>query len=237
MDTTPYPAPSMMAPGTLSPKVVERALNLPDLNTRQAQLQMAPRPRSFYRPQERAGKPHQGGVLILLYPNSDRLTFTLTRRTETLGNHRGQISLPGGRQELGETLAETALREANEELGVHLEHSQLVGRLASLYIPPSDFEIHPFVAYCPSRPDLVPAPAEVAELIEVPLDHLLDPAVYRNEEWIIRDLPVDVPYYLLGGHQVWGATAMVLSEMEHRLRVALEPPFLPFSQRGSDQAW
>jgi hypothetical protein len=104
--------------------------------------------------------------------------------------------------------------------------------LASLYIPPSDFEIHPFVVYLSYRPHLVPAPAEVAELIEVPLSQLLNPAVFREEEWIIRDLPVDVPYYLLGGQQVWGATAMVLSEMEQRLRRVMG---LPLEQQGSDQ--
>jgi 8-oxo-dGTP pyrophosphatase MutT (NUDIX family) len=231
MDAAPDPAVFH-----ISPQVVEQAIGLADFDARHAQLQLAPRPRSFYRPPEMTGSPHQGGVLFLLYPKSGQLTFSLTRRTENLGNHRGQISLPGGRQEPGETLAETALREAYEELGVHLDTTRLLGRLASLYIPPSDFEIHPFVAYCPSRLNLVPAPAEVAELIEVPLDQLLDPAVYRNEEWIIRGVPVDVPYYALGGHQVWGATAMVLSEMEHRLRVVLGLPFLTYSQRGSDRA-
>ena len=220
-----------MPAGALSLEIVEQALNLSDLDARQAQLKMAPRPRSLYRPPNKTGSPHQGGVLLLLYPNSGQLTFALTRRTETLGNHRGQISLPGGRRDAGETLAETALRETHEELGLHLEPTHLLGRLASLYIPPSDFEIHPFIAYVSQRPHLVPAPTEVAELIEVPLGQLLNPAVFREEEWIIRQVPVDVPYYLLGGQQVWGATAMVLSEMEQRLRAVLD---LPRMQKRSD---
>ena len=233
METSSESTDSHIRTGGISHQVVERALGLPDFDVRHAQYQLAPRPRSLYRPPAKLGSPRQGGVLVLLYPQKGQLTFVLTRRTETLGNHRGQISLPGGRQEPGETLVETALREAHEELGVDLASCRLLGKLASLYIPPSDFEIHPYVAYCASRPNLVPNPAEVAELLKVPLDCLLDPAVYRNEEWIIRGLPVEVPYYLLGGYQVWGATAMVLSEMEHRLRAEMGLPFLDFSERGS----
>ena len=233
MEPSCDPADSRIDTGGISRQVVERALGLPDFDARHAQCQLTPRPRSLYRSPAKPGSPHQGGVLILLYPQESRLTFVLTRRTETLENHRGQISLPGGRQVPGETLAETALREANEELGIDLDSSRLLGKLAPLYIPPSDFEIHPYVAYCASRPNLVPNAAEVTELLKVPLDCLLDPAVYRNEEWSIRGLPVEVPYYLLGGHQVWGATAMVLSEMEHRLRAEIGLPFPDFSERGS----
>jgi 8-oxo-dGTP pyrophosphatase MutT (NUDIX family) len=133
-------------------------------------------------------------------------------------SHQGQISLPGGSQEPGETIAETALRETGEELGFDLDDHRLLGRLTSLYIPPSDFVIHPFVAYRPTRPDFAPAPSEVAELLEVPLGYLLDSAVHQSEDWMIRGYQVEVPFYLIGEHKVWGATAMVLSEMEQRLR-------------------
>ena len=208
----------------ISFQVVERALSLPDFDDRHAQYQMAPRPRSLYRAPAKPGCPRQGGVLFLLYPRAGQLCFALTRRTETLENHQGQISLPGGSREQGETLAETAIRETSEELGVKLDSDCLLGKLASLYIPPSDFEIHPFVAYSPIRPNFVPAPDEVAELLEVPLACLLDPAVYRSEDWMIREIQVTVPFYLLGGHQVWGATAMVLSEMEQRLRSEIGQP-------------
>ncbi len=206
--------------GVLSLSSVQGALAWPDFDAHRAQHQMAPRPRTLYRPPAMQGAPRQGGVLLLLYPGAGRLCFVLTRRTSTVENHQGQISLPGGSQEPGETLAETALRETGEELGITVGRDTLLGRLASLYIPPSDFEIHPFVAYCPARPDFDPAPAEVAELLEVPLDQLLDPAVHRLEDWTIRGLQVQVPFYLMGEHKVWGATAMVLSEMEQRLRLA-----------------
>jgi 8-oxo-dGTP pyrophosphatase MutT (NUDIX family) len=206
--------------GVLSLTSVQRALAWPDFDAQYAQHQMAPRPRTLYRPPATPGAPRQGGVLLLLYPYAGRLCFVLTRRTSTVENHQGQISLPGGSQEPGETLAETALRETGEELGIAIDRDTLLGQLASLYIPPSDFEIHPFVAYCPARPDFEPAPAEVAELLEVPLDQLLDPAVHRDEDWTIRGLQVQVPFYQVAGHKIWGATAMVLSEMEQRLRLA-----------------
>jgi 8-oxo-dGTP pyrophosphatase MutT (NUDIX family) len=207
--------------GVLSLTSVQQALAWPDFDAHWAQYQMAPRPRTQYRPPAVPGAPRQGGVLLLLYPWAGRLSLVLTRRTSTVENHQGQISLPGGSQEPGETLAETALRETGEELGIAVARDTLLGRLASLYIPPSDFEIHPFVAYCPARPALKPAPAEVAELLEVPLNLLLDPAVHRDEEWTLRGLQVQVPFYLIEGHKVWGATAMVLSEMEQRLRLAI----------------
>jgi len=202
---------------------VTRALQLSNFDARRAQHRMAPRPRSFYRPPAKPGRPRQSGALLLLYPRNGQLTLALTRRADMLDNHRGQIALPGGRQEPGETLAETAVRETCEELGICLDGSHVLNRLASLYIPPSDFELHPFVAYHPARPDFAPSPAEVSELLEVSLDRLLDPAVHQEEEWTIRGHQVQVPFYYLGEHKVWGATAMVLSEFERRLWAALAP--------------
>ncbi len=205
---------------------VERALKLPDFDASRAQRQMAPKPRSLYRPPETLGHPRRGGVLMLLYPVAGRLKFALTRRTDQVANHQGQISLPGGGQEPGESLMETAFRETDEELGVNLDGNRLLGQLKSLYIPPSDFEIHPFVAFCHTRPAFSPSPAEVAELLEVPADCLLDPELHQNEDWMIQGYSVEIPFYFLGGYKVWGATAMVLSEMEHRLQSAMGQPYM-----------
>ncbi len=205
----------------ITPEDVARALQLTDFDGRYAQMLMAPRPRTLVRPMEMSGHPLQGGVLVLIYPLDGQLAFALTRRTDTVDNHRGQISLPGGRRDPGETLTETAVRETCEELGVCLDGSRILGRLLPLYIPPSDFEIHPFVACHDTRPDFAPAPAEVAELLEVTLARLLEPAARCTEDWMIRGLEVRVPFYDLSGHKVWGATAMVLSELEHRLRAVV----------------
>jgi len=172
---------------------------------------MAPRPRQFLPPPGSA--PRQAGVLLLLYPKKDELYFVLTVRTASLDRHSGQVSLPGGgREEKDASFQETALREAREEIGIDPWDLEVLGQLSSLYIPPSHNTIHPIVAYTPRRPHFQPDPTEVAKLLEVPLTLLLDPSARREEDWTIRDRLVRVPFYAVGPHQVWGATAIVLAE-------------------------
>lgn len=184
--------------------------SLPGLPT---QMQMSPRPRPGT---ERILDPglncRRAGVLLLLYPCQDELCMVLTRRTDWLGNHRGQISLPGGSLEPGETTQEAALREAHEELAVEPSSLEILGQLSPLYIPPSGFCIYPTVAFASPRPDFVPEEAEVAEVIEVPLAHLVDPLTRCLESWELHGQQVEVPFYRIGTHKVWGATAMVLCE-------------------------
>lgn len=165
--------------------------------------------------------PKEAGVLILLYAHDGQLYFPLTRRTDTVENHKGQISLPGGARERGESLQTTALRETCEELRVCLDNWTVVGALTPLYIPPSGFLISPFVAYTSARPAFDPDPVEVAELIETPLALLLDPDTVVYEEWELHGAPIKVPFFHIYGHKVWGATAMVLSEFVVLLREAL----------------
>ena len=178
-----------------------------------AQMRMSPASRSGT---ERILDPslpcRHAGVMLLLYPCGDELCLVLTRRTESVNSHQGQISLPGGSVEPGETWAEAAVREAWEELAVDPAGIELLGQLSQLYIPPSGFCIHPVVAYAPRRPDFVPCAAEVAEVIEEPLSHLLDTNTCVEEEWELRGQRVRVPFYAVGRHKVWGATAMVLCE-------------------------
>ena len=179
-----------------------------------AQITMAPQPRALRPPP--GATPRQAGVLLLLYPldgNGGALHLVLTVRTPELFHHSGQVSLPGGGWEEGDdSLEETALREAQEEIGVVADGLELLGPLTPLYIPPSDNLVHPFVAYAARRPTFEPDPVEVAELLEVPLRLLLDPATLREEDWTWRDAPLHVPFYAVGGHKVWGATAIVLAE-------------------------
>jgi len=134
-------------------------------------------------------------------------------RTSSLNHHSGQISLPGGGWEKGDaSLQETALREAQEEIGIATGPLEVLGPLTPLYVPPSHNVVHPFVAYTPQQPTFHPDPKEVAELLEVPLSLLLEPATRREEDWMWRDLPLHVPFYAVGEHKVWGATAIVLAE-------------------------
>jgi 8-oxo-dGTP pyrophosphatase MutT (NUDIX family) len=176
-----------------------------------AQAGMAPRPRLFRPPP--GVEPRQAGVLLVLYPVQDVLHLVLTVRTANLEHHSGQISLPGGGWEEGDTsFQETALREADEEIGVTADGLELLGPLTPLYIPPSNNVIHPFVAYAPRRPAFRPDPEEVAELLEVPLSLLLDPATRREEDWERHGMLLHVPSYAVGEHKIWGATAAVLAE-------------------------
>lgn len=176
-----------------------------------AQITMAPQPRPLRPPDGRT--PRQAGVLLLLYPHNGPLHLALTMRMANLGHHAGQVALPGGGWEEGDkTLQETALREAGEELGIATDGLEVLGPLTSVYVPPSNNLVHPFVAYAPRRPSFRPDPREVAELLEVPLSLLLDPSIRREEEWELPGGRVRVPYYAVGPHKVWGATAVILAE-------------------------
>jgi 8-oxo-dGTP pyrophosphatase MutT (NUDIX family) len=190
---------------------IRQALRRP-LPGRVAQMRMANRPRPGLEARSPGHQPRQGGVLVLLYPKDGRLYLPLTHRAETLKDHKGQISLPGGAREGDELLEWTALRETHEELGVDPQSVKVLGMLTPLYIFPSDYCITPYVAARPDRPTFVPDPAEVAEVLEVPLLTLLDPAIRREEEWVLYGTTTRVPFYQIGEHKVWGATAMVLSE-------------------------
>lgn len=179
-----------------------------------AQLKMSPRPRpgdrEYYEVKASCAR---AGVLVLLYPWNDSLYLVLTKRTEQLRYHQAQISLPGGKQDPGEDLVQTALRETKEELGVQPDFPRPLGLLTPLYIPPSNTCIHPVIASLPDRPKFVRSPKEVEEVIEVPLEHLRDPINRHEEVWTIRGIPVRVPFFLFEGNKIWGATAMVLAEL------------------------
>jgi len=186
-----------------------------------AQMRMIPVPRIGHLDfAEAESTCSRAGVLVLLYAVNGRLHLLLTRRTDAVLHHKGQISFPGGRREPGEDLLETAMRETREELGVHPNGLHVLGRLTPLYIPPSRYCIHPVVAWTEFRPAFRIQPDEVAEVIEVPIDHLLDPGSIRRESWIRRGRAVEVPFFLFGTHKVWGATAMVLSEFLEIFRTA-----------------
>lgn len=188
---------------------------------RPAHERMMPRPRPgdiFPMPENVVGK--QASVLILLYDHAGELYFFLTRRTETVGTHKGQISLPGGSKDSGETLQETALREAREELDLDPSQVEILGEpLTPLYIPVSDFWVTAFVGYyCCQEPAPKASAAEVFEVLPTRLADLLDESVIAEEEWEMRGTKVRVPFFQLHGYKVWGATAMILSEFVSLLR-------------------
>lgn len=182
---------------------------------RSAQYEMAPRPRPGA---EMGDEPRpdarQGGVLILLYPHEGQIFLPLILRPQYPGVHSGQISLPGGGYEPSDDdLTATAQRETYEEIGVHPSQYTVLGHLTSLYVAASNFIVLPTVAWSDYRPAFHTDPYEVAALIEAPLRLLLQPETRRIEPWIVRGRPIEVPYFALGEHVVWGATAMMLSEL------------------------
>jgi len=200
---------------------IQQALQRP-LPGLEGQMQMMPQPRpGMERGFDPAHLPREGGVLLLLYPKEGELTLVLTKRTDTLNHHRGQVSFPGGAWEPGDAdFVQTAQREASEELGIQPETLIILGTLTPLYIPPSDYRIYPTVAYTPQRPDFRPDPAEVAIVLEMPLAELTSGSNVRSETWELRGYPVEVPFFEVEGHKVWGATAMVLGEFRALVRSA-----------------
>ena len=181
-----------------------------------AQLRMAPSPRVGWDPLKFPEGAANGAALLLVYPHDDTLHVALTVRGSGLRNHTGQVSLPGGRVDEGETFEAAALREATEEIGVDPSTVELLGRLTPLHIPVSGFLLHPIVGFTSMRPAFQRAEWEVARIIEAPVSLLSNPAVIKREirTRVVKgqSVDVDVPYFDIDGEKVWGATAMVLAE-------------------------
>jgi len=152
-------------------------------------------------------------VLVLLYLHEGEWYLPLTLRPETLPDHPGQISLPGGSVEATESLQQAALRELDEELGVPAEGIELVGLLSPLYVFGSNFLVNPLVGVLAGRPAWVPSPSEVAEVIELPLKHLLDASQHGTHTRLFDGATRSVPHIAWQEHRVWGATSMILGEL------------------------
>jgi 8-oxo-dGTP pyrophosphatase MutT (NUDIX family) len=176
-----------------------------------AQMLMAP---SLRRPANVPIPMRNSGVLLLLYPVNDRLFTVFMKRTEYGGPHSGQISFPGGKFEDGDrSLVETALRESREEIGISPDAIEVLGTLSPLHIPISNFRILPVVGFMPEKPVFTTDSHEVDYLIETPLEILLKPEIVKTKTMTFGDLSFEVPYYDIDGNHLWGATAMMLSEL------------------------
>ena len=178
-----------------------------------AQALMSPRPRSEWRADFNPARVRQAAGLLLLFPRGPHAHLVLTVRAGTLAQHRGQVSLPGGAIDPGETFERAALREAHEEIGLRMEDVRTLGALTPIDIHVSGFRLHPIVGITPAPPALRPSDAEVARILAIPLDRLIDP---RCVGWkaLIRDgHAVTAPAFLVEDVEIWGATAMVLAEL------------------------
>ena len=157
-------------------------------------------------------------VLILLYLADNEIYFFLTKRTDELKHHKGQISLPGGSQEGNEKLIDTALRETQEEIGINKTSISIIGTITPLFVPVTGFMIYPFIGYSLNKLNPKPDPVEVATIFSVNISDLLNKENRTTEKRNIRGYDVQVPYFKLNDYQVWGATSMILSEFRDLIK-------------------
>ena len=157
-------------------------------------------------------------VLILLYMADNEIYFFLTKRTDDLKHHKGQISLPGGTQEGNEKLIDTALRETQEEIGINKTSISIIGTITPLFVPVTGFMIYPFIGYSLNKLNPKPDPVEVATIFSVNISDLLNKENRTTEQRNIRGYDVQVPYFKLNDYQVWGATSMILSEFRDLIK-------------------
>lgn len=159
--------------------------------------------------------PIESAVLILLYVVENKLFTAVILRNEYDGAHSGQISLPGGKREKTDTdFMHTAVREANEEIGVNPAEIQILGQLSRFYVRPSNFIVYPIVAFQSERPSFIPDPSEVQRVIEIDIFSDIDYSkIIRKVLNFKNNIKVTAPGFEVGGEFMWGATAMILSEL------------------------
>lgn len=158
----------------------------------------------------------KSAVLLLLFPRGETPHAVLIQRPAYDGVHSGQLAFPGGRFEddKDSSLLDTALRETQEEIGVRVDGQTIIGQLSPLYIPVSNFLVQPFVAALAEEPSFLPDRKEVQEIIPVPLPQFLDPAIKDRRSIPAGGVNILAPCYLIGEKILWGATAMMISEVE-----------------------
>ena len=156
----------------------------------------------------------KSAVLILFYPKNNRVHLVMIVRAADKSVHGGQVSFPGGMvEEIDDSLIHTALREANEEIGIIPESVKIIGLLTKLYIPPSNFDVYPIVSYTDSTP-IFKSNYEVQEVLEIDLETLLNPQTLTFKNILHRTgEEFKVPCYYIQGEVIWGASAMIMAEL------------------------
>jgi 8-oxo-dGTP pyrophosphatase MutT (NUDIX family) len=161
----------------------------------------------------------EAAVLVALYEEGERLHAVFTKRPAHMRRHAGEISFPGGRRDEGEELGETALREAEEEIGLPRAQVQIVGALPPTGTIVTNYSVYPFVGLTGSGNVFRPNPVEVDQIVELALADLA--AGFERKRLIRRGVPIKTDTYTVGGHLIWGATARILGTLLERVRPLL----------------
>lgn len=188
----------------------------------QAQVLMTPDPYRLKKPPvHKQESCRRSAVMVLLVQDEETATVqvTLTVRSKALKHHAGQVSFPGGGIDPGETVVEAALRESQEEVGINPADVEILGELTHLYIPVSNNLMFPIVGCVNSDVTFYPDPREVHEVFTVPVSTLFDRTIVQQKDWTIQGKATSFPYWNIHGEvPVWGATAMILSELVELIR-------------------
>jgi len=196
-------------------KWLQKALLHP-LPGKESHLRMSPLPVDVRRFVQPAPVPHKkSGVLLLFYPRADGVYFPLIKRPSYTGVHSDQVGLPGGKAEPDDPdIIRTALREAEEEIGIDAGKVTVLGTLSDLYIPSSSYVVTPVLGYMKEAPSFVPDSREVSKILETQLTALVNPSLKKQTQLKAGNgLELYTPYFDVYGEVVWGATAMILNEL------------------------
>jgi len=206
----------------LTKQELKNKLSNPLLGT-SSHIKMVPQHRiqDFINDKDNTLNAQKSAVLILFFHENDTLKMIVIRRSHYVGIHSGQIAFPGGRyEEEDENVMTTALREIHEEIGIPEDKIEILGRLSDIYVPPSNFLISVFVGYLTERPQYKIEKREVDEVIEIPFENFFKPDVRKEKDFYVNSLKAgsNAPYFDVTNAEIWGASAMVISELLDVLR-------------------
>lgn len=207
------------------PKLIEARLPAFDAHIKMAPLE---RIESLKKNQSGDENPRIAAVMMLFYPKNDKTHLVLILRNSYKGVHSAQIAFPGGKfEQQDENYETTALRETHEEVGIQPDKIEIIKTFTELYIPPSNFMVHPFLGICKEQITFSPDPSEVADIIELPLSVFLSDAIIVDTKLTTSYANnISVPAFEIEKHMVWGATAMMLSELKEVLKSVIDDTVL-----------
>ncbi len=191
--------------------IFSKKIELPGIN---AHSIVAPKlGKNLYRNMIATPNAKKSAVLLPLIVEDEQLKILFTERSRELKSHSGQISFPGGRVDTGETYLQTALRETEEEIGIHANGVSIIGELSELFVSPSNSLIKPYIGFIESIDNINPSADEVESILKIPFDYFLEDSNIKSDYWDLFGGKVLVPYWEIGANApLWGATAMILAE-------------------------